>query len=733
MKKEQKTENFRAFAKLYGYVRFFHPSDEAAAMDWDKFAIHGMQYVEKANSNNELKSRLEELFKPIAPTVDIFSGSGEYKYDLSRIIPKDTSGLFPVAWQHRGLGVSRDYLYKSVRSNRIKHPVNTSGSVSRSIDAEKYKGGRIKLKATVLSFAGEDKNYGLLWLNTTNNTGAIEDQDKKDVRSNEMEEYVISCEVTQVSDKINFGYSLCGEGVALADRFFLEVNRGKEWEKIDFDNPDFESDKAGSAPAGWEHTEADYDFQVISFVHGTGKQCCKIESVYEKQLFDKFPEPGEYFVRAINSGLSCAVPLCLYSDRTGTIPHADKNLLKVLDESLNRITVVELSANNMYFNLACIAIIWNVLQHSYPYFDLYDLDWENTLGEYLSRAYECDSNDDLLKTIEELLALINDCHAMARNTNDRTLSNYPPFQTDFAEGKLVISRLYNQKTGLKEGDVITEIDGRTVEDLIRENEKRISAAIPGWKRAILLRVLLRKKGSLEMVLKVKRENEELEKTVELDHTFFDFVEKGDYREYRPEKIAELEEGLYYIDMERTVMKEIKEIIHDLACAKGVIFDMRGYPYFTSEVLNHLSDIPLKSAHWNVPQIIYPDRKDLAGYHTDGRWEIEPQAPKISGKVVFLTNGITMSAGESVMGIVEAYKLGTIVGETTAGTNGNVNMINLPGGYVVNYTGMKVLKHDGSQHHGVGITPDIPVFRTIKGISEKRDEFLEKAIEIIKGS
>jgi hypothetical protein len=30
-------EQLRAFAKLYGYVRFFHPSDEAAELDWDSF------------------------------------------------------------------------------------------------------------------------------------------------------------------------------------------------------------------------------------------------------------------------------------------------------------------------------------------------------------------------------------------------------------------------------------------------------------------------------------------------------------------------------------------------------------------------------------------------------------------------------------------------------------------------------------------------------------------------
>jgi len=44
--------------------------------------------------------------------------------------------------------------------------------------------------------------------------------------------------------------------------------------------------------------------------------------------------------------------------------------------------------------------------------------------------------------------------------------------------------------------------------------------------------------------------------------------------------------------------------------------------------------------------------------------------------------------------------------------------------------MKVLKHDGSQHHGIGIQPTVPVSRTIKGIREKRDEQLERALSIV---
>ncbi len=83
-----------------------------------------------------------------------------------------------------------------------------------------------------------------------------------------------------------------------------------------------------------------------------------------------------------------------------------------------------------------------------------------------------------------------------------------------------------------------------------------------------------------------------------------------------------------------------------------------------------------------------------------------------------------------MSFVEHYKLGEIVGQSTAGTNGEVNRFNLPGGYRVTWSGMKVVKHDGSQQHLIGILPTVPVQRTIQGVIEGRDEFLEKALEII---
>ncbi|HVG44075.1 MAG TPA: S41 family peptidase, partial [Longimicrobium sp.] len=148
-----------------------------------------------------------------------------------------------------------------------------------------------------------------------------------------------------------------------------------------------------------------------------------------------------------------------------------------------------------------------------------------------------------------------------------------------------------------------------------------------------------------------------------------------------------------------------------------------------EFFSHLVREPAMSARWNVPVVTRPDRVGW-GWETGGRWLISPMAPYLAAPRVFITSGRAISQAESIMGIVEAYRLGEIVGETTAGTNGDINPFVLPGGYAVSWTGMKVLKHDGSRHHGVGIRPTVPVQRTRAGVADGRDEMLERAVEVV---
>ena len=72
----------------------------------------------------------------------------------------------------------------------------------------------------------------------------------------------------------------------------------------------------------------------------------------------------------------------------------------------------------------------------------------------------------------------------------------------------------------------------------------------------------------------------------------------------------------------------------------------------------------------------------------------------------------------------------VVGSTTAGADGDVSLICLPGNLQTWISGSGIYTPDGAETQRVGIIPDIEIMPTIKGVREGRDELIEKAIEII---
>ncbi len=73
---------------------------------------------------------------------------------------------------------------------------------------------------------------------------------------------------------------------------------------------------------------------------------------------------------------------------------------------------------------------------------------------------------------------------------------------------------------------------------------------------------------------------------------------------------------------------------------------------------------------------------------------------------------------------------TIVGSTTAGADGNISVIYLPGGIRTAISGIGVYYPNGQETQRIGIVPDVEVSPTIEGIRKGKDELLDKAIELI---
>ncbi|MCP4152672.1 MAG: peptidase S41, partial [bacterium] len=185
---------------------------------------------------------------------------------------------------------------------------------------------------------------------------------------------------------------------------------------------------------------------------------------------------------------------------------------------------------------------------------------------------------------------------------------------------------------------------------------------------------------------------------------------------------------FYINLEN--IKDFEAEVEKLTRAKAIIFDGRGYiGYRKKDILSHLVDETIDSPVWKSLTAIYPDRERLK--FTESRWQVPARQPRLKAKLVFLTNANAMSASETFMAMVAHYKIGEIVGQPTAGVNGDVNTFLLPGEYLINWTGLRVLNHDRTQFHTIGIQPTVPLQRTIKAVKEGRDEYLEKALEIIK--
>jgi hypothetical protein len=271
--------------------------------------------------------------------------------------------------------------------------------------------------------------------------------------------------------------------------------------------------------------------------------------------------------------------------------------------------------------------------------------------------------------------------------------------------------------------VVVAIDDRPASDAIAERERFTSGATPQSIRWRALSELAPGPPGSAVTLRVRTAGFAPRQVV---------MRRGagePITDVRPEKVAELRPGIYYVDPERLTDKEFTTALARLAHARGIVFDMRGHPQVSPVVIQHLIDQPVQSAQRLVPIITRPDR---AGMTFDGRerWTLTPLAPRLHAALAFVTDGRTVGEAEAWIDIVEHYKLGHIVGGPTAGTNGTVNSFTIPGGYTLLWTGMKVLKHDGTRRHGVGIPPTIPVSRTIKGVMEGRDELLERAIEAV---
>jgi carboxyl-terminal processing protease len=104
---------------------------------------------------------------------------------------------------------------------------------------------------------------------------------------------------------------------------------------------------------------------------------------------------------------------------------------------------------------------------------------------------------------------------------------------------------------------------------------------------------------------------------------------------------------------------------------------------------------------------------------------------LSDKLVVLVNGGSASAAEILAGALKDFKRAQLVGEKTFGKGTVQQPEDFPDGSGLHVTIAKWLLPDGSNIHGVGVEPDVPVTYVVPtDLKNPDDNQLDKAIEVL---
>jgi hypothetical protein len=583
---DDEVEALAAYARLYGYVRWFHPSDEGAEVDWERLAVLGAADVRRAREAGGLQTALGNVFQPIAPTLalrPIGSGGVGWPHNLPELGGRVTY------WQHRGV-------------------------------------------------------------------------------------------------------------------------------------------KLGSRPSPY------LGRRVIS--DDTSKE--------RKPLFEGSPMAAPILAVTLNRDLEARLPLVLPVDQANRTAGALAPSFLALKERLAACEYVKGDPNDPAVRVAGVVILWNVMQHFFPYHAEAGVDWMAQLRPALRAALVAETPDDFRDGLCRLVARLQDGHGVYyAELSEQRAPVHEHAQTAgglsirvaMVDERIVVTAVREAATFVS-GDVIESVGGVSACKVLAAREELVSGS-PHLRRYRALNRFGQGPVGATIDVNVERDGARMTipVTLEADQRGYFF---NPMPEFELPTFAEVAPGIFYVNLVTCTKADYVARLDDLAQARGVIFDWRwdgqrrpisGPPVsVVADVIPYLTNAEVHSAPFLVPQIVRPDREGWTWW--DGGWPLKPKPPRFAGKVAFITTPGVVSYGETCMAIIDHYQLAMIVGEPTAGCNGNANFLSLPGGGTLMWTGMRVTRHDGSQLYLRGYQPDHPVARTIEAIKAGRDEMVERAITAI---
>jgi C-terminal processing protease CtpA/Prc len=408
---------------------------------------------------------------------------------------------------------------------------------------------------------------------------------------------------------------------------------------------------------------------------------------------------------------------------------------------MNERIYTEMSYPDARFQLLALYRYWNIINYFYPYKYLTDKDWNDVLKEYIPYFINTNSRLGYELAVTRLIGEVCDTHAglwEGGNKIDSLRGEWQiPVQVRYIENKWVVTDYYmnpslskarkEEQTGLKIGDIITHINGQSVEYIVDSIKKYYPASNEAARMRNIAGDLLRSnEHTLHINYISSNQLKQKEICLEKKNDLYYYIYKKDTTKC----YKFINNNIGYISLQSIKDKDVSIIKREFMNTKGIIIDIRNYP--SANILYSLSSYfvskPTPFVKFTKVNLNNPGEFNFIGNYEN------PKSEKFyQGKLIVIVNEKTQSAAEFDAMAFRAGENTTIIGSQTAGADGNAPPIELPGGLKTLISGIGIYHPDGRETQRIGIVPDIEIKPTIKGIREGRDEVLEKAIEIIKSS
>jgi C-terminal processing protease CtpA/Prc len=723
---KQQEKNLVAFAHLYGYVQYFHPSDEAQQVAWRMFSLKGSKQMLAAKNDKELIQSLNSLFLPLGPTIRIFPTSQRQQFDPATVQPPATV-LAPkvVSWQHQGLNTESLNYGKGFQKVRLNRPAteNNTFTTAKDIDISRFSGQPYEVAITLSAQAGSpDFAFELACAQLLGGSYIPS-----------AAQHLARQKLTQQARTYTFTGTFATSARTLDANLVFPAALMNGAIKFNTIKVEIFVVIAGqrvrlptaTAKADWA-TKQQIELTISS------------DELLPEPLFAEQLHLDDHLSKEIAPGISCIVPLALAGDAAHTYPVGDSLRLRQLHVQLadytkypaewsqyerpDQLTLPEVRVSN-------IVNAWNCLRHGYAYWSSASASPDALLHRALRLAYQDSTYVGFDHTLRVMMAPLNDGHGFV-SPGKQLPSRDVLLLLGKVENQVVVTRALTADLAaqVQPGDIVLRIDGVPARKVLRERAS-LESGSPQNKEARALLQLLSGPAAQPLDLKLRRGR--TTRHLCLPRTFIPESSRTGslVTAQRPDQW--LAPGIYYVDW-ATMYKPVNlQASYDtLAQAKAIIFDIRGYPGAgIRDLIGMLLPAPAKVSLFYSLHMLRPDQEDLRLVPDVDQYA--PTARHLSSKIFFLTDANTQSAPESFLALIRAFKLGTLVGRPTSGANGNINNYVMQGGFSISYSGLYVLNADGSRHHAIGILPDVLVEPTLESVRKGQDLILETALKLAK--